>query len=408
MKRVLVVLPLLALLLGLALYLSRRPQAQPAPPSPPTAETPAARPHDHDEPKAPSLPPTTGADATCSIRFVVTMRGKPVPMADLSVGQVPGGKVARFKAEPDGTQLLKGMPPGEYSVAVTHEDAMAFGTTVVLTPGQTVTVTADLKVGGRILGTVRNRAGQPVPGTRVLLLHAATKIPTGQEVAVSGNDGTYTVRAIPPGDYTVRYRHVEYKPHDRDGFVFRSGSDEYVVDPVLDAGATISGRVLDEAGAPIEGADLVAGNPDSAGVAKSAADGSFTITGLTEHPANLSAAKAGYGKVVKRNLAGNPKGVEFRLPKAGTLIGRLMIDQVPKQVQIILTRYDEELKQVIPADSGFFSFTDAPTFAFANILPGKYWIEAQAEGYETAEKPEVFIDSGQITREVRIPMRRKN
>jgi len=225
--------------------------------------------------------------------------------------------------------------------------------------------------------------------------------------AQTDDKGQYALKGIAPGAFAVRFRHDEYKPLDRKGLYFRSGED-YRLDAVLEVGARLSGRVVDEAGAPIEGADVIAGNPDSAGLTKSAADGSFTVTGLTDAPANISAAKAGYGKVVLRNLSGNPTNVLFRLPKAGTILGRVIIDEIPRQTQINLSRYDEELKQVIPAESRFFALPTTATFAFGDVPPGTYWVDVLVAGYEPADRPQVVVASGQPTNEVRITMRKKN
>jgi hypothetical protein len=192
------------------------------------------------------------------------------------------------------------------------------------------------------------------------------------------------------------------------GLIFRRSSDEVRVDAVLELGARIAGRVIDETDAPVAGAEIVAGNDDSAGVSKSAADGTFTVTGLTDAPSNVSAFKGGYGKIVKRNLAGNPGDVVFRLPKAGTVLGRLAIDLIPAQTQITLSRFDEELRQVLPADSRFFCLPTTATFAFADVSPGTYWLEVQVEGYEQVDRPQIVVSSGQITRETAVAMRKRN
>jgi hypothetical protein len=225
---------------------------------------------------------------------------------------------------------------------------------------------------------------------------------------MSDKEGRYALKGISPGAFGVRYRHLLYKPLDRMGLVFRETSDEYRVDVVLDAGAFISGRVVDEAGAPIEGAKVIGGNDDSGGVTHSAPDGSFTVTGLTDPPANFSATKAGYGKVVLRNLYGNPTGVLFRLPKAGTLLVRLQMDTVAPKTQVTISRYDHELGQVIPEDSRSFPAGKDNAFVFDDVPPGTYWIEARVAGYEPVDRPQIVVASGQITKPVIISMRKKN
>src|SRR5579859_4432109 len=409
MKRALTALPLLALLLGLALFLFRRsetppgPGSRPAPsPSIPSPSPEASRPAPA-EAKVPPPDPEPGM-----IRFAITLRGQPAGGVPLTVIQSGEDRHMVFKTEADGTQLLRGLPPHEYGIYIDSEDAIPYSGEVQVLPGATVAVTVDLKPGGKVYGTVTDRDGRPVADARIFLLKEGSKYPGGGHTVVSDKDGHYALKGITPGAFGVRYRHVLYKPLDRMGLIFRESSDEYRVDVVLELGATFSGHVVDEAGAPIEGAKLTAVNNDSGGIARSGPDGSFTVTGLNDVPTNLAAEKSGYGKVVLRNLSGNPTNVLFRLPKAGTLLGRLEMDTVPKQTQITLSRFDDQLAQVVPEASRFFTLQQDKAFLFADIPPGTYWIDVRVQGYEPVERPQIVIDSGQITRPVIISMRKKN
>jgi len=342
------------------------------------------------------------------IRFAITLRGQPAGGVPITVIQSGEDRHMIFKTEADGTQLLRGLPAHEYGIYIESPDAIPYSGEVEVRPGATVAVTVDLKPGGKVFGTVTDRAGRPVADTRIFLLHEGSKLPPDGNSVLSDKEGHYALKGISPGAFGVRYRHVLYKPLDRMGLVFRETSDEYQIDVVLDLGATFSGHVVDEGGAPIEGAKLTAVNHESGGVGKSGPDGSFTVTGLTDAPTNLAAEKSGYGKVVLRNLSGNPTNVLFRLPKAGTLLGRLEIDTVPKKTQITLSRFDDDLAQVVPEESKFFNLQQDKAFLFADIPPGTYWIDVRVEGYEPVDRPQVVLASGQISRPVIISMRKKN
>jgi hypothetical protein len=100
--------------------------------------------------------------------------------------------------------------------------------------------------------------------------------------------------------------------------------------------------------------------------------------------------------------------LEFRLPKAGTILGRLQMETYPPQVQVILSRFDDDLGQVIPDDSGFFALDTTTGFTFSNVTPGTYWIDVRAEGYEPMDRPQIVVEAGQIAREILISMRKKN
>jgi hypothetical protein len=360
MKRSLATLPLLALLLGLALYFFRRDEAPSGPPPrlPSAPPVPSAS-HEHRPPASadPKIPASEQEPGM--IRFKVTVGGQPVGGVPITVIQSGEDRHMVFKTEADGTQLLRGLPPHEYGIYIDSEDAE----------------------------------------TRVFLLTEGTKAPGGGKTVLSDAQGHYALKGITPGAFGVRYRHLLYKPHDHMGLLFRKSSDEYQIDVVLELGISFSGQVVDESGTPIGGARVMAVNPDSSGIGTSDPEGKFSVTGLTEVPTNLSASKAGYGRVVLRNLTGNQTNVVFRLPKAGTLLGRLQIDTVPGQTQITVSRYDQELGQVIPEDSKFF----AP-----DLSPGTYWVDVRVEGYEPADRPQVVLASGQISRPVLISMRKKN
>jgi uncharacterized GH25 family protein len=412
MKRLLAAVPLIALLLGLAVYIARKPALPSAPAQAPAGESKAplaslppvlSKPAPQQLPAAtPSAPVALGA-----IRFVISMRGQPVSNAQITVQRGGTEEIRKFKPEADGTQLLQGLPPGEYGYKIHEEDAISFGGLLVVPPGETILVNAELKRGGRVSGTVTDRSGHPISNTRVLYLNPTTKAPAGDGTETD-EKGQFALKGLPPGALAIRFRHDEFKPLDRTGIFINGADDDIPLDVVLEVGAKFSGRVVDEAGSPIEGAQVIAGNVDSAGLAKSAKDGSFTVTGLTEAPANVSAGKSGYGKVVKRNLPGNSTDVLFRLPKSGTILGRLIIDQIPRQTQITLSTYDEDLKQVIPADSRFFTLPTTATFRFDDVPPGTYWVDVVTEAYVAVDRPQVAVASGQVTPETRITMRKKN
>jgi hypothetical protein len=116
----------------------------------------------------------------------------------------------------------------------------------------------------------------------------------------------------------------------------------------------------------------------------------------------------GYGTVVMRNLPPDGPPVEFRLPKAGSLLGKVVADVELPEFQIVLSRFDEGLKQVIQTDSRQFQKSPGNIFSLENISPGSYWVDIQVEGYEAVDRPQVTIVGGQITEGVVITLRKKN
>jgi len=161
----------------------------------------------------------------------------------------------------------------------------------------TFTLASTGVIAGRIRGANgvvpgRARAGldDSYPGGRV----------TSGEV---DEDGRYAIEHVPPGTYGVeafgdgclvsRLANIEVR-----ALVVSEGNDL-----VLEPAPTLSGRVLDEDGAPIEGA-RVGGWPVGGGTgagSKTDADGRFTIHLPQDEPYSLGAKKSGYARFGRRN-----------------------------------------------------------------------------------------------------------
>jgi hypothetical protein len=123
----------------------------------------------------------------------------------------------------DGLFRVCGLPPGRVVNvrAFSATDSSGFVELTVPTNGllrrdllvgratrtRSDTATRGESLGGtaRLRGTVRNAAGNPVVGARVVLLGAARE-------ATSGNAGQVTLSALPEGSYTLETRALGYQP----------------------------------------------------------------------------------------------------------------------------------------------------------------------------------------------------
>jgi hypothetical protein len=415
MKRALLVLPVLALLIGLLLFLLRPSQNGPGPNraeavGADVALSPAHADHEHAPPAAPKPldPSLTGA-----VKFFVTAQGQPLKDAKITAQKDGTPDFMRFTTEADGTQLLRGMPAVEFSFCIEHPDFIPQTAELRVEPSKTSELRIDLKRGGRIYGTVTDQAtGRPVPQTKVFLLAQfegnARPRPLPATTVFTDEKGQYQIKAIPPTLVGMRFRHNRYEPLDRMDLLFKGPTDEYRIDVALTMGQSIRGRVLDEQGKPIPGAHVMASNLESAMTGYSAEDGTFDIGGLYHKTANFQADKKGYGKVILRNLPVDGPPVELRLPKAGSLIGKVIADAALPEFQIVLSRFDDELKQVIQVESRQFQKSPGNVFNLEDIAPGAYWVEIQVEGYEAVDRPQVQIIGGQITEGVSITLRKKD
>lgn len=408
MKRILIALPLAALALGLLLFLLRRPEAlsifSPGP-KPPAEDQ--AHAHDSREtPKgAPSAAPAS-AEQSASIRFTITANGQPVTDSKITVQRSGTNDFMVIRTEKDGTQLLRGLPPSEYSILVEHPKYKAHDAEVTLSPGQALPFPVELKTGARIYGIVRDKAGNPIPGTRVFLL-VRGELPVTRSAVHTDDKGYYAINGVPPGSFGIRFRHKEYQPQDHPDLLFQSAADQYEVNKVLEMGLRVAGRVLDDVGSPLEGAIVVVNNDKSAGLQKTGKDGAFAVTGLTEQPVKVSTTRSGYGKVEYHDIPPGGTELEIRLPKAGQIAFKVVVEEPPRQVQVVLAKYDEKARREILFDSKFFPDPPDGRFLFPDVAPGTYSLELHIEGYVANERPRVTVAPGQTVEGVVITFRKK-
>jgi large repetitive protein len=170
-----------------------------------------------------------------------------------------GGALVRFEgrtqttrwteARPDGTFLLEGVPREAGSLVVDGgargrgELPLAAGSGEA--PALVLAPTAS--IAGRVVDA---DSARPLGGVRVVARVAGG----GAHVARSGPDGRYAVRGLPPRSVRLSAEDERFVPWSR--MVAAVAGEETARDVPLVLGATLAGRVVDEEGAPIEGAEV--------------------------------------------------------------------------------------------------------------------------------------------------------
>lgn len=407
MKKVAVAIPVAALLAGLFLFLWQRGTS--TPPAPPHRHSDhEAAPHaeEHRAPKvvepSPPIPSSQGI-----ARLLVTGRGKPLPGAEIVLMRQAQEARMRFTTGPDGIRSILQIPPGTYIAYVTHPQYLPGETRFEVPPGKRADATIDLQAGARIRGLVTTVSGAPLPDTQVLLIDGQSLLTVGPQMSAKTDaEGRYELPPIPTGDFGVRFRHERHRVQDRTGFQVVTGAEEFQANATLEAGRRVEGRVVDEQGQPIAGAEITIANPKSGGLTTSGADGRFAVYGLSEEPVNGLASKKGFGQAIHRGIPPDTLNLEFRLPKGGAVSGRVLAEPAPPQFYVVMSRYDEELGKplrVVPR-----SFTNAPEGAFMidDLSPGLYWVEVECEGYEATDRPQVNVTPGQTTSGITVRLRK--
>jgi hypothetical protein len=400
-KRLLWTIPLLAaLLLGLAVFLSGRRSAPGARPAGP--ETTEHAPRTSLPPGATDVPakdPARAPQEPTGLSVVVRAQGLGLEGVTVEVLRLAVHEYRRFKTPRGGRQSLHGMPPGDYRIHVDHSPYLPAVVPARVEAGKVSEVVVDLRESGQIFGRVRDTAGAALPGTQVAVLDPQTGGPGINDPSTQTDaSGHYRLARVGPGRYIVRFRHPHYRALQTEATLSVEG-EKCEVNAILEPGRRISGRVLDESGAPVAGAIVTASNGEH-GAATTDADGRFMIGGLGDQPIYCLASAPGYAATLRRDVAPGTSDLEIRLPRAGKISGRLDVAPLPRQFTLRLLHLDEETRGYYPKRTVMFG--DDGEFSLENLPPGTYKLEVEASGYRALDVPELTLRAGEKLEDVRI------
>ena len=318
--------------------------------------------------------------------------GRPVDLPDGIQGEAAAPLLAVTGA--DGSFRVDGVAEGKTFVQVRAPGGGALHVTVPISRAPAVT-TVTLRIGpsATIVGTVRDGVGAPVTGASVSSgeWHEFLNVRT-----TSGADGTYRLEGVRAGEQrfeldgatttalavSVGVRADGRYAGQASMWVNVKPGEETHWDPVLDAGAAVSVRAVDEDGRPLEGLRLWAGWMTSAQrVGTTDRDGRVTITGLPAGTYEIRAFGDSETPFAARRgfVTGQPE-VEWRLRRdelpsarfSGVLLGP--DGQPPKSAVFVpgSRRAGMGVHVAIDRDTG--------RFTSALLPPGEYDIEVQAPG----------------------------
>ena len=160
-----------------------------------------------------TLQPKTG-----TISGTVVSRAKPLAGALVVVRLAGDTRPASTVSGPDGTFVLRNLPPGILTVTASKPGfvSMAYGAVAPSRPGKPVVLSAggqlsnlDITLfwGGVITGAIRSPTGTPVPDIEVVPLAVsrngrAVSVPELPQV-LTDSSGQYRVFGLPPGDFLL-------------------------------------------------------------------------------------------------------------------------------------------------------------------------------------------------------------
>lgn len=323
---------------------------------------------------------------------------------------IPGKHVALESAAPmmgppantdaEGFFFLADVPPGPQRARLIDDE-------LVITPesaGFTVAEAAPVDEvmlratkGGRITGRVYdNNTGTGVAGVRV----RASVFRDSQDRAhegVSGANGVYAIGGLSSDTYRVSYDQPEGYPSAPTSFLWNKqvvakiGGEITGVDFPLNRGVLIRGRVEDESGTPIAGANVHAYSTrgGTSDFTDSKPDGTFVLAGFAPgDDVSFSAGRSGYATV--RTEPKNSEvtltdkdadGVRIVLGPASSIAGTVVDAQgKPKAgMEMTASPVDDAL------DSSWAVSAADGSILFEDLSAGEYTLEFESSGWSNAD-----------------------
>jgi len=258
---------------------------------------------------------------------VVGPAGRPVAGA-----WVEAARSQDAETDGDGRFRLAGLPSG----ATVSLLARAPGLRGALTIATAGPVEIRLAAAATLEGRVTDAGGHPAAGVPVLLgprrgdpgeeSPAADLVAAGSARTLTDDDGRYRLDSLEP----VRSFAAALRPGGRRlaGAVvdLRAGANR--LDLIQPPEIAVTGRVLDEKGAPVAAARvfLEGAEPEDRWLVIAAADGAFRLAGIPDGDYRLSVFAKGLAQPEPQDVrvAGAPvQGIELRLGRGVTITGKL-------------------------------------------------------------------------------------
>lgn len=342
-----------------------------------------------------------------TISGVVVHAGEPVGGA---VVYAKSGGFDRARTDAEGRFRLDAIQPGDHELYADSAQLGAFsrGPTVTVTKGQDVSgVTVELSLAGSVAGVVVDQHGAPVSGALVMF-----ELVGGGDFgqATTAEDGTFKARAMSGGgEYRVAikaspYSEIGYRPAKGNDFPRIALADgktavENVRFEVAVDRLTISGRVVDEQGAPRADVRVEAtpggmlGAPIADAYDVTGADGAFAIENLFADDYGL-VARAGDGAEARpaKPVAAGSRNVTLVLTTPGEIEGTLIgFPSTPRVTASSIAAGRFGMAE------GLSATTTGTSFRIRGVAPGQYAVTAFWRGI-VGDTRDVDVRAGAVTK----------
>ncbi len=338
-------------------------------------------------------PITIVLEPAASVRGrVLTTREDPIAGAQVTliaapsrVGEVvPRGRAGSRStvADEEGRFVITGVVPGNLEIMADAEGFQPSSPVrLVAEPRESVGgIRLTLARGAGVEGRVFDEEGEPVAGAAVRLRSRR---------GVSDVHGRFHLTGTTLGPGTLRVEHSEFKRYQQEVLVEAAGN---VLEIVLERGLVASGRVVDERGEPVPGAQLALERRDWRDPRRhetvSGVDGRFQVSGVVDGAYDLEAGASGYSskhlEAALRIAGESVTDLEVVLERGGSVVG-----------EVLGLDFEELLSVEVTAESGprveAGTVDHEGTYRVANLAPGNWLVKASLAGGQRQASRHVVI-----------------
>ncbi len=357
------------------------------------------------------------------------------------VRRMRGAEPPTFRTGPDGAFNAARLVPGASQLlTITHPDfeRATVGGLSLVSGATKAGVVVVLQRGSAVTGVVEDGQGHPVAGAEVTLAQSlvfsggrggrgggpafaalAGGAGADRKGDTTGNDGTFAVRGVAPGEYVLAVTRSGYATERIDPVKVAKSGPPPPFTVTLGPGAIISGRVVRKSGAGAEGFMLVAtvagAPPFGAGVRTdqpTGPDGGFAIDGLKPGQSYDLRLLGPTGIVPgKRGVMAPAPSVVLTVAGPGRITGTARDAQDGSPLTEFLVSYETDrgggLRGVMRGAAGGAGGAVAGgpgqpvevnsgdgTFAIEDVPAGTWSVVVQAKGYQRAHTGGVAVEEG--------------
>ena len=318
-----------------------------------------------------------------------------------SGNRFPFSRGVSDSSDEGGRFRVEGVAPGRLVATVTANGFLRFEERgLEVAPGEDLDgLRFELERGHTVTGRVYDDSGRPLPEARVELVRQSdARLLVPRSSATADADGVYELTGVPAGEHSLASQHEGFVRQVRDLTVVEG---ENRLDFRLRPGLAVSGRVVDETGAPVDGAEVaLVGHGSMPGLGRgtetSDEAGAFRIEGVEPGSYRLMAQKSGFAATTAEEpvevTAAPVTGLEVRLERGAVVRGRLLGAELTELAgaQVMAGRFGQRTSMPVMAGVDYEG-----RFRLEGVTEGEWTLMAILGDGQPAGQEQITVEPGQ-------------